>query len=406
MLYPHQVEAKEFLLKNQRVILADEPRCGKTMPSASAALEHLPALIVCPATVKSVWRDAFLALNKDIPIHIVNGKKEAEAIGGDGIWIMNYDLISSIKAIKPFQTLILDEAHRLKSRQAKRAKAGLKLMAKTPRVYALTGTPVVNRHEDLFNLVKGLGIYRGTWTDYALRYCGLWKAAWGWDSSRSTNAAELRELVKPFMLRRKKNDVFKDYAAPAVSLITFDIPNDKREQQFDADALIAHPSPMLSFDGLQEVLIEGARRKAAASADFINGLLEQNEPVVVFTINHEITDLIAEKLKAHNPLIVNGQTSAKNKEAYVKDFQSGATNLIIGNEQSIGEGVDLSRSSTIVFVQNSWSTAALLQSSSRIENLNKPSGSNSIYLLTIANSLDHTVLKKVLKKQGIANAII
>jgi SNF2 family DNA or RNA helicase len=103
---------------------------------------------------------------------------------------------------------------------------------------------------------------------------------------------------------------------------------------------------------------------------------------------------------------VNGNTNSTKKAEHIAAFQSGATNLIIGNEQSIGEGVDLSRANTIVFVQNSWSTAALAQSSSRIENINKPSGSNSIYLLTIANSLDHVILGKVLNKLKIANNIL
>lgn len=406
MLFPHQQEALEFLLKNQRVILADSPRIGKTLPAAAAALTHLPALIVCPAIVKNVWATAFTSLNDQKSIRVISGKKDAENVGGADIVIINYDLLSSIKALGKFQTLVLDEAHRIRSRGAKRSKAALKLMAKIPKVYALTGTPVVNRHEDLFNLLKGLGIYRGTWSDYAVRYCGLFRAAWGWDSSRSTNAPELRELVKPYMLRRTKDQVFVNYEKPAYSLITFDIPVDKREKQFDADALLANPGAMLTFDGLQEVLKEGGLRKVKECAEFIGELLDSEEPVIVFTIHHEVTAALAEKLASYKPNIINGTTSAKAKNQYVADFQSGKTNLIIGNEQSMGEGVDLSRASTIVFVQNSWSTASLEQCASRIENINKPAGGNTIYLLTTKNSLDHTILRKVLKKMNIAEQIL
>lgn len=405
-LYPHQVEAKDFLLAKKRAILADEPRVGKTLPAAAAALEHLPVLVVCPAAVKSVWESAFTKLNPNVPITIINGKKAAEALPGKGVTIINYDLLGSIKALEKFSTLILDEAHRIKGRKSIRSKCALKLMAKIPNVYALTGTPVVNRHEDLFNILKGLGVYKGTWTEFGLKFCGLWKAPWGWDSSRSTNAAELRNLVRPNLLRRKKEHVFDAYEKPAVSLITFDLPVDKREAKFDAMSLVDHPNPILAFEGLQEIMIEGARRKVAHATSFISGLLEQNEPVVVFTIHHEITDILAEKLKEYEPLIVNGNTNSTKKAQYISAFQTGVTNLIIGNEQSIGEGVDLSRANTIVFVQNSWSTAALAQSSSRIENINKPSGSNSIYLLTIANSLDHVILGKVLKKLQISTRII
>ena len=406
ILYAHQLEAKAFLLEKKRAILADEPRVGKTLPAAAAALENLPVLVVCPASVKSVWEAAFNKLNPNVPVTIINGKKSAEHIGGDNVVILNYDLLGSIKSLGKFSTLILDEAHRIKGRQSIRSKCALKLMKQIPNVYALTGTPVVNRHEDLFNILKGLGVYKGTWTEFGLKFCGLWKAVWGWDSSRSTNAPELRNLVRPHLLRRTKEQVFDAYEKPSVSLITFDLPIDKREKAFDADSLVDHPNPILAFEGLQEIMIEGARRKIGNASNFISGLLDQNEPVVVFTIHHEITDALADKLKEYKPLIVNGNTNSIKKAEHIAAFQSGATNLIIGNEQSIGEGVDLSRANTIVFVQNSWSTAAMAQSSSRIENINKPSGSNSIYLLTIANSLDHVILGKVLNKLKIANNIL
>ena len=101
-LFSHQAVAKEFLLTKQRAILADEPRCGKTLPAAAAALEHLPALIVCPAIVKTVWADAFEALNPSVPVTIINGKKNAASIGDAGVTIINYDLLGSIKEVVQF----------------------------------------------------------------------------------------------------------------------------------------------------------------------------------------------------------------------------------------------------------------------------------------------------------------
>ena len=53
-LYPHQEASREFLLTHKRAILADAPRVGKTLPTASAALNHLPVMIVCPSIAKSV----------------------------------------------------------------------------------------------------------------------------------------------------------------------------------------------------------------------------------------------------------------------------------------------------------------------------------------------------------------
>jgi SNF2 family DNA or RNA helicase len=76
-LFPHQQEAKLFLLSRRRAILADQPRVGKTLPTAAAALENLPALIVCPAIAKTVWEAAFSKLAPNVSVHVVNGKRGA-----------------------------------------------------------------------------------------------------------------------------------------------------------------------------------------------------------------------------------------------------------------------------------------------------------------------------------------
>jgi hypothetical protein len=57
-------------------------------------------------------------------------------------------------------------------------------------------------------------------------------------------------------------------------------------------------------------------------------------------------------------------------------------------------------------VECTWSTAALEQASSRVENIAKSGVKPMIYLLTIRASLDHEVLFKVLAKQGIVSQII
>jgi SNF2 family DNA or RNA helicase len=72
----------------------------------------------------------------------------------------------------------------------------------------------------------------------------------------------------------------------------------------------------------------------------------------------------------------------------------------------MSEGVDLSAADTIVFVECTWSTSALEQASSRVENINKSGIPPVIYILTIRASLDHNVLAKVLKKLNVVNQII
>jgi SWI/SNF-related matrix-associated actin-dependent regulator 1 of chromatin subfamily A len=279
-------------------------------------------------------------------------------------------------------------------------------MKKIGHVYALSGTPIPNRPIELWPILHGLGIYRGGWYDFAARYAKMWAAPWGLDTSGASNLPELKELMKPHVLRRKKEDIFKDYKEPQVSLITFDLPSDKREQGFDADALVANPNALLAFEGLAEVMREAGMRKVSAASEFIDDLLQAGEPVVVFAHHKDVVTELQDKLKDHKPVIVVGDTIRARRDAAIVAFQTGKTKLIIGNIAAMSEGVDLSAADTIVFVECTWSTSALEQASSRVENINKSGIPPVIYILTIKASLDHTVLAKVLKKLNVVSQII
>ena len=406
-LFPHQQEAKEFLLSKRRAILADQPRVGKTLPTAAAALEHLPALIVCPAIAKTVWEAAFNALAPDVTVEVINGKRQAAESQTAQITIINYDVLQhGVTNVDRYSTLVLDECHRIKNPKAQRTKAAMIAMKKVDHVYALSGTPIPNRPIELWPILHGLRIYRGGWFDFAARYAKMWSAPWGLDTSGASNIPELKDLMRPHVLRRKKEDVFKGYRDPQVSLITFDLPTDKREQAFDADALFASPNALLAFEGLSEIMQEAGIRKVAYAADFIDDLLQAGEPVVVFAHHKEVVARLEEALRLHKPVVIVGDTSRANRDKALKDFQSGETKCIIGNIGAMSEGIDLSAADTIVFVECTWSTSALEQASSRVENINKSGIPPVIYILTIRASLDHTVLAKVLKKLDVVNQII
>ena len=406
-LYPHQIEARNFLLAKGRAILADQPRVGKTLPTAAAALENLPALIVCPAIAKSVWATAVHNLNPETPILVVNGKASAQGLTKQpGVTIINYDLIQYLPEKANFATLVLDEAHRIQNPKAARTKAAMKLMKVCKNVYALSGTPLPNRPIELWPVLHGLGIYRGGWFDFAARYAKLWTAPWGLDVSGASNIPELKALMKPHVLRRKKEDVFTNYKEPQVSLITFDLPIDRREREFDVDALVRNPDAVLAFEGLAEIMREAGEKKVKPATEFIDDLLQSGEPVVVFVHHKDVARGLMETLKAHKPVLVVGDTPRAARDKAIADFQAGKTKVIIGNIAAMSEGVDLSAADTIVFVECTWSTSALEQASSRVENIKKDGIKPLIYILTVRASLDHEVLFRVLAKQGIVSQII
>jgi len=320
--------------------------------------------------------------------------------------IINYDLLQYFNNAG-YKTLVLDECHRLANPKAQRTKAAMHLMKQIDRVYALSGTLVPNKPAELWPILHGLGIYRGGWFDFVYRYAKAWNPPWGGlDVSGASNIPELKALVKPHMLRRKKEDIFMDYQQPQVSLITFDLPTDKREQDFDAEALAANPNALLAFEGLSEIMREAGVKKAPLAVEFIADVMRAGEAVVVFAHHKEVVALLAAGLKEYKPVVVVGDTLKAQRQKNIDAFQAGKTKCFIGNISSCGEGIDLSVADTIVFVEPTWQTSALEQASSRVENINKNGIKPLIYLLTVRASLDHNILQRVLEKQNIINQII
>jgi SWI/SNF-related matrix-associated actin-dependent regulator 1 of chromatin subfamily A len=162
----------------------------------------------------------------------------------------------------------------------------------------------------------------------------------------------------------------------------------------------------MAFEGLAEIMKEAGMRKVQYAADFIDDLLQAGEPVVVFAHHKDVVQALESELKLHKPVVVVGDTPSAKRVENIAAFQGGKTKCIIGNIAAMSEGVDLSAADTIVFVECTWSTSALEQASSRVENINKSGVKPVIYLLTIRASLDHNVLKRVLEKQNIVNQII
>ena len=405
-LFPHQEVARDFLLEKKRAMLCDQPRVGKTLGCVAAAIQHQPVLIVCPAVAKRVWQRAFQAFGVDSLV--IQGRAAAIGAQANGVVIVNYDLLPNLKNINGWATLVLDESHRIQNPKAARTKAAMKLMKVTERVYCLSGTPIPNRPANLWTVLHGLGIYKGSWLNFVYRYCRAWQSPWGLDVSGAANLPELKAKMQPWVLRRKREDVFKDYQQPVVQLVELDLPVDKREKTFDADALVINPNLVLAIEGLSEIMREGGMRKVPSAVDFISNKLqaEPDEALVVFCWHKDVAEWLHGSLALHKPVMIIGDTPAAKRQEAIDKFQAGESKVMVGNISSLGEGVDLSRANTVIFVESTWATSALEQASARVENINKAAQAPLIYILTIRNSLDHLVLSKVVKKSNVIEQIL
>lgn len=231
--YKHQLEGVRWLNARDSWVLADEPGLGKTLQALSAAAIDWDArgplriLVVCDAKLKYNWAHEIEKLTL-FSSHILDGKNYDERKrsfdfyrGFDtNILIAHYDQFVSRKVAQPdgsvknskvveelfdidWDIIIADEAHALKSWKAARTKAMHKL--KTRRWFLLTGTPMENRPDELWSLLKLAIPETQSYWKWVQRFC-LFGGYGGHQVVGVKKKDELRAYLEEVMLRRLKRD--------------------------------------------------------------------------------------------------------------------------------------------------------------------------------------------------------
>ena len=218
-LKPHQERGAKFLLSRKKAILSLTMGGGKSYCAIVAALEGKfnKVLVICPASVKSTWKEELEWLVPSDEITIVEGSKWKES----KFTIINYDILDnfytvptevverkqrvvdengkiSYKTVKKevvsrkktvideamsnsqlfqsnFDLIIIDEAHMLSNNKSIRYKVVSDLIKRSnpSGIFELTGTPLRNNPSNLFQLLRLIDApIAKDWGKYALRYCG------------------------------------------------------------------------------------------------------------------------------------------------------------------------------------------------------------------------------------------
>jgi SNF2 family DNA or RNA helicase len=165
--YPYQIEGIAFLMPRAAALLADEMGLGKTMQTI-IALRLLfqagliqRALLVCPKPLVNNWARELQSWAADLPFEVIGGDADARRTGWHisncPLKLVNYELLTRDAGLVSdervyFDVVVLDEAQRIKNDDSKTAEIVCSL--NRDRSWALTGTPVENRPEDLINLFK------------------------------------------------------------------------------------------------------------------------------------------------------------------------------------------------------------------------------------------------------------
>lgn len=448
--FPHQVEGIAFLKEAKRVILADEMGLGKTFQAITASGEvgEQMKLIVCPASLKINWKREIESIYPEDHIHVVESGPE-KTIPAEAVWVViNYDMLEKYKEqlinlrdAGYIDTAICDEAHYIKGAKTRRAKATLEIVEGLEYIFMLTGTPLMNRPAELFNLLRAirhpLGKARTTFTR---RYCGAYLKTIPrrggvirfWDESGATHLDELREFTKDVILRRTKKEVL-DLPAKIVSVQVTALPQEHKKQYdtaFDDYIEFLSNNPWTGKD-VENVLTAKhlveliklkqicSRAKLDRMVEDIRSAINQGEKVIVFS---QFTGTIMELQKrlqeakkasaygdaeeAIKSVILTGQSSSEERQAAVDAFQNDPeTKVFIGNIKAAGVGITLTAASIVMFADMEWSPALHDQAEDRAHRIGQ-TGTVNVYYYVIEDTVEEDIVDLLQQKKSIIQDVV
>jgi len=418
--FPFQRAGVLYASLAEHVLFGDPPGLGKTVQSIGVmnydGIDR--ALILCPASITSVWETHLNAWHLNPGNIMVLSRKNVDRIHEANFLIMSYGLASNLNYIKQvlanfdYSLMVLDEFHFLKNPKAKRTKHVLAkngLRSKVKKSHCISGTPLVNRPIEMYPAIKTFKpelINHATYFSYGLKYCAGHKSTFGWNFSGASNLPELgRRLRSGYMVRRKKKDVLKDLPDKTISVVYLNTdPKTKKlaneYKDFNLEELKGHRTNDVEFEHLATHRRELGVASAPFVVDYVKTQLEcGHDKILVYAHHTEVLDIIKEGLSEFGLVEIRGSTPSALRGRAVECFQGNkGTRVFLGSITAAGVGLTLHASSYVIFAEPSYVPGENEQVMDRVHRIGQKNHV-LVEFLVQKGSLNERILKKVLKKQ-------
>jgi superfamily II DNA or RNA helicase len=420
-LLPYQKEGIKALLDRPRLLLADDMGLGKTV-QVIAALRLLAfrgevsqALVVCPTSVLRQWQDEFRKWAPELKVVPVNAPPECRA----ALWrrpahvhLVSYetlrgdvlDLQDSPALRETWDAIVLDEASRIKNRETGVALAVKRIPA--PRRWALTGTPLENRVEDVASILEFL----------------LNEPSTG--RRRAVGPEEVCRLLSEYQLRRRKQDVLTELPPKRVVELFIELLPSQRESYDRAEregvislkekgdsvtvdhvlALITHLKKICNSDP--------STRESSKLNDLrerMESLVSEGHRALVFSqfTNEEYgVQRVADELKAFSPLVLTGEMSQQRRNEVVERFRSDdAHKLLVLSLRAGGVGLNLQSASYVFHLDRWWNPAIEEQAEDRAHRMGQ-SQPVICYRYICENTIEERIHQRLEEKRALFREIV
>jgi len=439
-LFGYQRQGVAYNLLNKKVIVGDQPGLGKTAQAIATviAANAFPCLVVCPSSLKMNWEREFEMWGNHKATILSDSIKDTwdmlYQMRYADVFITNYEslrkyFVASINQpigkdgkkeplslkhirfkskINLFKSLIVDESHRVKDIKTQQTKFVKGISVGKEYVLLLTGTPVVNKPNDL---VSQLGILDrmkdfGGYQNFLSAYC-----------KNSDRFHELQYLLKKHCFyRREKSDVLKELPPKMRQIVLCDITT--RREYNDAlsdleDYLKRYrqaTDEQIKKSMRGEIMVRigilkniSARGKIKDAIEYISDVIDSGEKLILFTHLREVQDMIKKSFPAAVSILGDDDTATR--QANVDKFQKDSkVQLIICSIKAAGVGITLTASSRVAFLELPWHPADCEQCEDRAHRIGQTDSVNCIYLLG-KDTIDEHIYNIIDKKRSVSNAI-
>lgn len=432
-LRPYQQTGFNWLCKMMEfglgACLADDMGLGKTLQVITLITklyetDNIKTLLVVPSSLMLNWKKEFLKFSNIEPIiiHSSAGVKVDSIEISENVYITSYKMASKL-VNEEFDLLVIDEAQAIKNvgtaqtKIIKDIKANYKI--------ALTGTPIENNLGDLYSLFdflnKGLLGTHKEFTKHANKLI------------EENNYVQLRNSVKPFILRRLKSDktIINDLPEKLesinyVALSKNQVSLYKKEVQF-IEELLKGDKPMPKAFILSSIMkfkqicnhpsqfLNDGKYTPSDSGKFENlkiiaeSVKENKEQMLVFTQFKEMTEPLAEFLESifdEKGLIIHGSTSVKNRDLYVSKFNSDDyVPFMVLSLKAGGTGLNLVSANHVVHFDRWWNPAIENQATDRAFRIGQTKNVN-IYKFICNDTIEEKIDQILNTKQAISDNIL
>lgn len=400
-LYPHQIQGSAFLASKAFAGLFAGMGTGKTLTSLDAvrsvwaAEGALRVLIVAPPIALPMWqREAasYLGLPEGVAQILKSGTAKLGVSAQ--IVVTSYQLAvnrrDELAAWANGGILICDECHALKSVKAKRTKAILGsggLASNAAHTWLLTGTPITRWNDDMYPFLcradlSGMKGKLGGVTKERFDLYFTVRKKKQWAGARypvmmtvgNRHTDELADWVygEGHALRFDLEEVFKSMPPLTVNRYTIDIDADAELKSMLKDLEKLTQAEIQQKMQAKEPALATVRRRlgAAKVRDAVKEIkerIESGQKVLVGAWHNEVIDALFEGLKGYARGVIDGRTSAANRETCVAEWNAGNVDVLIGQIAAMGVSLNLQQGGhQIIVVEEDWSPSIMDQFYARL----------------------------------------